>query len=97
MADYVTLEEVLNLAKQLSSLEQIRLIEQITPQLKRDLVVVSSQPRKSLRGIWKGIDIGEADLAEVKTEMSSDVPREDKNICASELGRSFNSSTSDRF
>jgi hypothetical protein len=77
MADSVTLEEVLNLAKQLSPLDRIRLIEQITPQLKRDLVVVPSQPRKSLRGIWKGIDIGEADIAEVKVEVSDNFPRED--------------------
>ncbi len=77
MANSVTLEEVLNLAKQLSPLDRIRLIEQITPQLKRDFVVAPSQPRKSLRGIWKGIDISEADLAEVKAEMSSNFPRED--------------------
>lgn len=77
MADSVTLEEVLNLAKQLSPLDRIRLIEQITPQIKRDLVVAPSQPRKSLRGIWKEIDIGSADLAEVKAEMSSNFPRED--------------------
>ena len=77
MADSLTLEEVLNLAKQLSPLNRIRLIEQIIPQLKRDLVVAPSQPRKSLRGIWKGINIGEAELAEVKAEMSSNFPRED--------------------
>ena len=76
MADSVTLEEVLNLAKQLSPLDRIRLIEQITPQLKRDFVV-PSQPRKSLRGIWKEIDIGDADIAEVKAEMSRNFPRED--------------------
>ena len=77
MVDSVTLEEVLNLAKQLSPLDRIRLIEQITPQLKLDFVLVSSQPRKSLRGIWKEIDLSEADLAEVKAEMSSNFPRED--------------------
>jgi hypothetical protein len=77
MANSVTLEEVLNLAKQLSPLERIRLIEQIIPQLKRDLVVTSSQPRKSLRGIWKGIDITEVDIAEVKADMSNNFPRED--------------------
>ena len=77
MSDSVTLEEVLNLAKQLSPLDRIRLIEQITPQLKRDLVVVFSQPRKSLRGIWKGIDISEEEIAEVKAEMSGNFPRED--------------------
>jgi hypothetical protein len=68
---------VINLAKQLSPLDRIRLIEQITPQLKRDLVFSPSQPRKSLRGIWKGIDISEEELAEVKAEMSGNFPRED--------------------
>ncbi|MGB5712384.1 MAG: hypothetical protein WBM44_15915 [Waterburya sp.] len=57
MPESVTLEEVLNLAKQLFPLERKRLIVQITPLLKRDLIVSPSQPRKSLRGIWKGIDI----------------------------------------
>ena len=37
MPESVTLEEVANLAKQLSPLDRIRLIEQITPNLKRDL------------------------------------------------------------
>ena len=77
MADSITLEEVLNLAKQLSPLDRIRLIEQITPCLKRDLVVVPSQPRSSVRGISKEIDISEADIAEVKAEMSGNFPRED--------------------
>ena len=77
MADSVTFEEVLNLAKQLSPLDRIRLIEQITPQLKRDFVVAPPQPHKSLRGIWQGIDISEADLTEVKVEMGSNFPRED--------------------
>ena len=77
MPESVTLEEVLNLAKQLSSLDRIRLIEQITPYLKRDLIVSPSQPRKSLRGIWKGVDISEEEIAEVKAEMSSNFPRED--------------------
>ena len=77
MPESVNLEEVLNLAKQLSPLDRIRLIEQITPHLKRDFIVSPSQPRKSLRGIWKGINISEEEIAEVKEEMSSNFPRED--------------------
>ena len=77
MTKSITLEEVVNLAKQLSPLDRIRLIEQITPHLKRDLIASPSQPRKSLRGIWKGIDISEADITEVKAEMSENFPRED--------------------
>jgi hypothetical protein len=73
----VTLDDVLKLAKQLSTLDKIRLIEQITPQLKRDLATTPSQPRKSLRGIWKGVDISDEDIAEVKAEISNNFPRED--------------------
>ncbi len=77
MSEPVTLEKVLNLAKQLSPLDRIRLIEQITPSLKRDLIVTPSQPRTSLRGIWKEIDISDEDIASVKAEMSLNFPRED--------------------
>lgn len=77
MTEPVTLEQVLKLAKQLSPLDRIRLIEQITPLLKRDLVVTPSQPRTSLRGIWKEIDISDEDIASVKAEMSLNFPRED--------------------
>lgn len=70
MSDSVSLEEVVNLAKQLSPLDRIRLIEQITPQLKRDLFVSPSQPHKSLKGIWKGIDISEEELAQIKAEIT---------------------------
>jgi hypothetical protein len=77
MTESVTLNDVLKLAKQLSTLDKIRLIEQITPQLKRDLAATPSQPRKSLRGIWKGVDISDEDIAEVKAEISDNFPRED--------------------
>jgi hypothetical protein len=77
MTESVSLDDVLKLAKQLSTLDKIRLIEQINPQLKRDLVATPSQPRKSLRGIWKGVDISDEDIAEVKAEMSANFPRED--------------------
>ena len=53
MIESVTLEEVINLAKKLSPMDRIRLIEQITPQIKRDLLVTAPEPYKSLRDIWQ--------------------------------------------
>ncbi|MGL5807390.1 MAG: hypothetical protein ACRC2R_25055 [Xenococcaceae cyanobacterium] len=58
-------------------MQDLSLIEQITPQIKRDLFVGRSQPRKSLRGLWKGIDISDEDIAEVREQMSRNFPRED--------------------
>jgi|GEM_PF-1099734 len=72
MPKSITLEEVVNLAKQLSPLDRIRLIEQITPHIKRDLIVSPSQPHNSLQDLWKKIDISEADIAEIKSKISED-------------------------
>ena len=48
MADSITLEEVLNLAKQLSPLDRIRLIEQITPHEPSQKAWVGSPPKLRL-------------------------------------------------
>ena len=76
MSDSVTLEQVLQLAKQLSPLDRIRLIEQITPQLKRDFVVSPSQPPTSLKDIWKAIDLTGENIAEIKAEMKNQISSE---------------------
>ena len=34
-------------------------------------------PRKSLRGLWRGLDITEEEIAEARREMWSNLPRED--------------------
>ena len=76
----VTLEDVLRLANQLSAIDKTRLIEQIAPQIKRELQGVSPvEPpteTKSLRGLWRGLDISEADIAEARQEMWGNFPRE---------------------
>jgi len=35
------------------------------------------KPRRSLRGMWKGVDITEEDIAEIRREMWANFPRED--------------------
>ncbi|GAA6623082.1 hypothetical protein [Scytonema sp. NUACC26] len=77
MAKQVTLEEVLELAKQLSPLDKLRLIERVTPQIKRELTIAQAKPRKSLRGLWRGIDITDEDIVEVRQQMWGNFPRED--------------------
>ncbi len=36
-----------------------------------------SKPRKSLRGMWKGVDISAEDIDEARREMCGNFPRED--------------------
>jgi hypothetical protein len=69
MNETVTLEQVLDAAKQLSLVDKVRLIERVAPEIERELKTAQSAPRKSLRGLWRGIDITEEEIAEARREM----------------------------
>ncbi|MBR8835851.1 MAG: hypothetical protein DSM106950_17980 [Stigonema ocellatum SAG 48.90 = DSM 106950] len=77
MEKAVTLEEALELVKQLSLVDKVRLIEQVAPQIERELITTQPKTRKSLRGLWRGSDITESDIAEVRQQMWEKFPRED--------------------
>lgn len=76
MDNTVTLDDVLILVGQLSPLDKVRLIEQIAPQIERELQTVRNGRRKSLRGLWQGLDISSDDLSELRQEMWGGFPRE---------------------
>jgi hypothetical protein len=75
MQQTVTLEDVLQMANQLSAVDKVRLIERIAPQIERDLT--KQGPRESLRGLWQGVNISEEDIAEARREMWGNFPRDD--------------------
>lgn len=77
MGNAVTLEEALALVRQLSSVDKTRLIERIAPDIQRELKTGRSIPRKSLRGLWRGLDITEEEIAEARREMWGNFPQED--------------------
>lgn len=77
MNETITLKQVLNLANQLSPMDKVRLIENITPQIKRELSGVNYSERKSLRGLWRGVKISEKEITQVREEMWGNFPRED--------------------
>lgn len=77
MGTTITFDQVIGLAKQLSTLDKIRLIEQIAPQIKQDLQIDQKGPRQSLRGLWQGLDITAADIDQARDEMWRNFPRED--------------------
>lgn len=77
MEKAVTLKEALELIKQLSLVDKVRLIEQVAPQIERELTKVELNPRTSLRGLWRGSNISESDIAEVRQQMWANFPRED--------------------
>jgi hypothetical protein len=77
MDQAITLEEVVSLAKQLSSIDKVRLIEQIVPEIERDLIKRQDTSRQSLRGLWQGVEITDEEIAEARAEMWVRFPRED--------------------
>lgn len=77
MHQTVTLEDALELIKQLSLIDKIRLIEQIAPQIERELTNIQSKPRKSLRGLWRGSNVSESDIAQMRQQVWINFPRED--------------------
>jgi hypothetical protein len=77
MDQTVTIEDALELIKQLSLLDKIRLIKQIAPQIEHELTNIQPQPRKSLRGLWQGSNISESDITQIRQEVWENFPRED--------------------
>ena len=75
----MTLQEVLTLAKQLTPIDKVRLIQQLTPDLEQELSRQKPQSRKSLLGLCA--DLGEAPSAEeinsARSELWNNFPRED--------------------
>jgi hypothetical protein len=77
MTEAATLERLLELAKQLSAADKIRLIERLAPQIEHELKSCSPAERKPLRGLWKGVDFSEEDIAQARRETWTEFPRED--------------------
>jgi len=75
----VTLETVLELVKQLSPADKVRLIERVAPEIRRDLEATPPAPRKSLWGLCA--DLGPApsaeDIEQTRREEWGSFPRED--------------------
>jgi len=62
MGKVVTLEEALEVVRQLSPVDKVRLIERIVPDIERELMTARPSPRKSLWGLCA--DLGPAPSAE---------------------------------
>lgn len=79
MQSTVTLNEIFNLTKKLSPRDKLRLIEQMAPEIERDMLMAQPEPRESLWGLWA--DLGPApsaeEIDEARREAWANFPRED--------------------
>jgi hypothetical protein len=75
----ISLPEILELAKHLSLLDKVRLIEELAPQIEHDLKANAPQlaERTSAAGLWEGVSTSEEDIAAARAEMWGNFPRED--------------------
>lgn len=77
--DGVTLEEVLSLAKQLSAVDKVRLIERVAPEVEQEIASRERSGTRSLLGLLK--DLGPAPSAEeidaARREAWATIPRHD--------------------
>ena len=69
MTEVISLEKVVELVKKLSLPDQIHLIELVLPEIRCSLAPIENQPRKSLRGIWRGVDLTLEEMSVVRQEM----------------------------
>jgi len=77
MNETVALEKVLTLAEQLSLVDKVRLIELLAPRIQQERRARRSAGRRPLRGAWRGLDITEEEIAEMRRQMWENFPRQD--------------------
>ncbi len=76
MATDSMLAEILNTTRSLSVEEKVQLIRGMTDQVEQDLKGIKKAQNRSLRGIWKGLDITDREIRENRKEMWGNFPRE---------------------
>ncbi len=70
------LEDVVGLARGLSPLDKVRLVEEVMTLLQNDLTAPKPGPKRSFYGIWPDADISVEDIEDARREMWGTFPRE---------------------
>ena len=73
----VTLDKLVVLAEQLSTIDKVRLIAHLAPQIAHDLQAEGSKPRKSLRGLWRGAALNADEIDAARSEAWRNFGREE--------------------
>jgi hypothetical protein len=73
----IELDEVVGMARGLSPLDKVRLVEEVMALLEADLASQNSGPARSFYGIWPDANISAEDIAQARHEMWGNFPRGD--------------------
>jgi hypothetical protein len=77
MNSYASLESVKIVVDQLSIADKIRLIETMLPDIKNELIGEKTIKRIKIKGLWKDLDISDAEITENRQMIWQNFPRED--------------------
>jgi hypothetical protein len=79
MQSHTTVDEIVELARSLSPLEKLKLIERLAPDLEAALSSATppTRGRRALRGLLRGCSVGNQEIEEARREMWGAFPRED--------------------
>lgn len=76
-------DQLMASALELTPLERVRMMEKLAGSLEVHLKqnpIEDQQPRKSLYGLWKGVNISDEDIDEVRREMWKGFADEDEDL-----------------
>ncbi len=76
MNDTALFRQILQLAKSLPAREKVRLIEQLAPDIEKELAENQVSVRRSLRGLWRGVETTEEEINSVREELWKSFPRD---------------------
>ncbi len=76
MNDTALFRQILQLAKSLPAREKVRLIEQLAPDIEKELAENQVSVRRSLRGLWRGVETTEEGINSVREELWKSFPRD---------------------
>jgi hypothetical protein len=71
------LENAVELVLKLSTVDKIRLVEQVMTTLAHDLSEQQKTPKHSLLGMWSDISVSNTDIDEARSEQWANFPRDD--------------------
>ena len=71
--DLMNIQQTVSL---LSTIAKLKLIQTLTTQIESDLKVTPLKPRKSLRGLWRGVNLSDTEITEARKEMWGNFPKE---------------------
>jgi len=73
----VALEQAINTLRQLPARERLKVLVEEIAAVEREIPEPPKQPKKSLKGLWKGVSISSEDIDEARREMWGNFPRDD--------------------